>query len=177
MSLWRDDHEEGIQLVMEKEEVVLNVSVKMVYFSLSLNIAFTAPSNSFSLFSWPNDWKRPSTPRRSSIFLFFFNYRFIVNPKEMCIDSQYAFKGFVCSVSTLRFNIPIPIFSSTLNQSIQTLYDVRYKCSGGQQPYFVTLEPVKCHVRAKVSRNDIYQQKSPAIDSLWSSFKQSVPAL
>lgn len=36
MSLWHDDQDVDIQGVMEKEEVVLNVSVKMVYFSLSL---------------------------------------------------------------------------------------------------------------------------------------------
>lgn len=36
MSLWRDDQNEDIQLVMKKGEQVLNVSVKMVFFILSL---------------------------------------------------------------------------------------------------------------------------------------------
>jgi len=36
MSLWREDQNEDIHLVMEKGEQVLNVSVKMVFFSLSL---------------------------------------------------------------------------------------------------------------------------------------------
>ncbi|XP_041906466.1 dynein intermediate chain CFAP94, axonemal-like isoform X5 [Corvus kubaryi] len=42
MSLWREDQDESVQLVMEKGEVVLKVSVKMVYFSLNL----TAPTYS-----------------------------------------------------------------------------------------------------------------------------------
>lgn len=36
MSLWRDDQDVDVQLVMEKKEVVLNVSVKMVYLTFSL---------------------------------------------------------------------------------------------------------------------------------------------
>lgn len=35
MSLWRDDQNKDIQLVVEKGEQVLNVSVKIVFFSLS----------------------------------------------------------------------------------------------------------------------------------------------
>lgn len=37
MSLWREDQNKDIKRVMEKGEQVLNVSDKMVFFSLSLS--------------------------------------------------------------------------------------------------------------------------------------------
>lgn len=92
MSLWREDQNEDIQLVMEKGEQVLNVSVKMVFFSLSLPEHILNRPPFFPFFSFwfffffPGQMTEMGynlqNPEFFLQFLLFFTYRFIVNSKE-----------------------------------------------------------------------------------------------
>lgn len=86
MSLWRDDQNEDVQLVMEKGAQVLNVGVKMVFFGLSLTEHILNSSLPLPFFFFSHmteiDYNRPN-PEVFLQFLHCFNYRFIVNSKEV----------------------------------------------------------------------------------------------